>query len=43
MIDQPGFGSSDKPPVTGNYFTFAADALGGLLDELEHRPGAPDR
>jgi 4,5:9,10-diseco-3-hydroxy-5,9,17-trioxoandrosta-1(10),2-diene-4-oate hydrolase len=34
MIDQPGFGRSDKPPVTGNYFTFAADAVAGLLDEL---------
>ena len=33
-LDQPGFGKSDKPPVTGNYFTFAADALAGLLDEL---------
>jgi 4,5:9,10-diseco-3-hydroxy-5,9,17-trioxoandrosta-1(10),2-diene-4-oate hydrolase len=34
MPDQPGFGHSDKPPVTGNYFTFAADALAGLLTEL---------
>jgi 4,5:9,10-diseco-3-hydroxy-5,9,17-trioxoandrosta-1(10),2-diene-4-oate hydrolase len=34
MLDQPGFGSSDKPPVTGSYFTFAADALAGLLDKL---------
>jgi 4,5:9,10-diseco-3-hydroxy-5,9,17-trioxoandrosta-1(10),2-diene-4-oate hydrolase len=34
MIDLPGFGRSDKPPVTGNYFTFAADAMAGLLDEL---------
>jgi 4,5:9,10-diseco-3-hydroxy-5,9,17-trioxoandrosta-1(10),2-diene-4-oate hydrolase len=34
MIDQPGFGRSDKPPVTGNYFTFAADAVAGLLDVL---------
>jgi 4,5:9,10-diseco-3-hydroxy-5,9,17-trioxoandrosta-1(10),2-diene-4-oate hydrolase len=34
LVDQPGFGKSDKPPVTGNYFTFAADALAGLLDEL---------
>src|SRR5262249_20896880 len=29
MVDMPGFGRSDKPPVTGNYFTFAADALAG--------------
>jgi 4,5:9,10-diseco-3-hydroxy-5,9,17-trioxoandrosta-1(10),2-diene-4-oate hydrolase len=34
MIDQPGFGRSDKPPVTGNYFTFAAEAMAGLLDGL---------
>jgi 4,5:9,10-diseco-3-hydroxy-5,9,17-trioxoandrosta-1(10),2-diene-4-oate hydrolase len=34
VVDQPGFGKSDKPPVTGNYFTFAADALAGLLNEL---------
>jgi len=34
MLDQPGFGRSAKPPVTGNYFTFAADALVGLLDKL---------
>jgi 4,5:9,10-diseco-3-hydroxy-5,9,17-trioxoandrosta-1(10),2-diene-4-oate hydrolase len=34
LVDQPGFGGSDKPAVTGHYFTFAADALAGLLDEL---------
>jgi 4,5:9,10-diseco-3-hydroxy-5,9,17-trioxoandrosta-1(10),2-diene-4-oate hydrolase len=34
MLDQPGFGRSDKPPVTGHYFTFAADALASLLDKL---------
>jgi len=34
VIDQPGFGRSDKPPVSGNYFTFAAEALARLLDEL---------
>src|SRR6516165_10141280 len=34
MVDQPGFGRSDKPPVAGNYFTFAAGALAALLDEL---------
>src|SRR5258708_18607409 len=34
MIDQPGFGSSAKPPVTGHYFTFAGEALAALLDEL---------
>jgi len=34
VVDQPGYGKSDKPPVRGNYFAFAADALKGLLDEL---------
>jgi len=34
VVDQPGFGKSDKPAVEGNYFTFAAAALAGLLDEL---------
>jgi 4,5:9,10-diseco-3-hydroxy-5,9,17-trioxoandrosta-1(10),2-diene-4-oate hydrolase len=34
VVDQPGFGKSGKPPVKGNYFTFAAGALAGLLDEL---------
>jgi 4,5:9,10-diseco-3-hydroxy-5,9,17-trioxoandrosta-1(10),2-diene-4-oate hydrolase len=34
VVDQPGYGKSDKPPVAGSYFTFAADALAVLLDEL---------
>jgi 4,5:9,10-diseco-3-hydroxy-5,9,17-trioxoandrosta-1(10),2-diene-4-oate hydrolase len=34
LVDQPGFGRSAKPPVTSHYFTFAAEALAGLLDEL---------
>jgi 4,5:9,10-diseco-3-hydroxy-5,9,17-trioxoandrosta-1(10),2-diene-4-oate hydrolase len=34
MIDQPGFGCSDRPPVAGHYFTFAADAVAALLTEL---------
>ena len=34
MVDQPGFGKSGKPPVTGSYFTFSADALAALLDTL---------
>ena len=34
LPDQPGFGSSAKPSVTGHYFTFAAEALAALLDEL---------
>jgi 4,5:9,10-diseco-3-hydroxy-5,9,17-trioxoandrosta-1(10),2-diene-4-oate hydrolase len=35
MLDQPGFGESDKPPVEGNYFTFSARALASFLDYLE--------
>jgi 4,5:9,10-diseco-3-hydroxy-5,9,17-trioxoandrosta-1(10),2-diene-4-oate hydrolase len=34
LIDQPGFGRSAKPAMTGSYFTFAADAVARLLDEL---------
>src|SRR6266699_402698 len=34
VVDQHGYGKSDKPEVQGNYFTFAAGALAGLLDEL---------
>ena len=34
LVDQPGFGQSAKPPVTGNYFTFSAGALAGLLKTL---------
>src|SRR5690242_13127113 len=34
LVDQPGFGQSDKPPVVGNYFRFAAEAVKLLLDEL---------
>jgi 4,5:9,10-diseco-3-hydroxy-5,9,17-trioxoandrosta-1(10),2-diene-4-oate hydrolase len=34
LVDQPGFGASDKPEVVGNYFRFAADAVVALLDEL---------
>jgi 4,5:9,10-diseco-3-hydroxy-5,9,17-trioxoandrosta-1(10),2-diene-4-oate hydrolase len=34
LVDQPGFGDSDKPEITGAYFTFSADALLGLLDKL---------
>lgn len=33
-VDQPGFGRSTGGPVTGHYFTHAADALAALLDEL---------
>lgn len=34
LVDQPGFGASDKPEIVGNFYTFAADALAALLDEL---------
>jgi 4,5:9,10-diseco-3-hydroxy-5,9,17-trioxoandrosta-1(10),2-diene-4-oate hydrolase len=34
LVDQPGFGDSDKPEITKQYFTFSADALLGLLDKL---------
>ncbi len=34
LVDQPGFGESDKPEVEGHFFTFAADKLAALLDEL---------
>ena len=34
LVDQPGFGQSDKPEITSQYFRFAADALVRLLDEL---------
>ncbi|MGH3648074.1 MAG: 4,5:9,10-diseco-3-hydroxy-5,9,17-trioxoandrosta-1(10),2-diene-4-oate hydrolase [Micromonosporaceae bacterium] len=33
-VDQPGFGDSDKPEITGQFFTFSADALRGLLDAI---------
>jgi 4,5:9,10-diseco-3-hydroxy-5,9,17-trioxoandrosta-1(10),2-diene-4-oate hydrolase len=33
-LDQPGFGGSVVDEVVGHYFTFAADALAGLLDTL---------
>jgi 4,5:9,10-diseco-3-hydroxy-5,9,17-trioxoandrosta-1(10),2-diene-4-oate hydrolase len=34
LVDQPGFGQSDKPEITSQYFAFAADALVRLLDVL---------
>jgi 4,5:9,10-diseco-3-hydroxy-5,9,17-trioxoandrosta-1(10),2-diene-4-oate hydrolase len=34
LVDQPGFGASDKPPVVGNYYRFAADHVVALLDGL---------
>jgi 4,5:9,10-diseco-3-hydroxy-5,9,17-trioxoandrosta-1(10),2-diene-4-oate hydrolase len=34
LVDQPGFGASDKPAVQGNYYRFAAEYVVALLDEL---------
>jgi 4,5:9,10-diseco-3-hydroxy-5,9,17-trioxoandrosta-1(10),2-diene-4-oate hydrolase len=34
LVDQPGFGKSARPPVTGSYFTFSANALAALLTGL---------
>lgn len=34
VVDQPGFGKSPVSKQDGHYFTLAADALAGLLDEL---------
>ena len=34
LVDQPGFGGSDRPPVEGNYYRHAADHVVALLDEL---------
>jgi 4,5:9,10-diseco-3-hydroxy-5,9,17-trioxoandrosta-1(10),2-diene-4-oate hydrolase len=33
MVDLPGYGGSDKPEITSQFFTFAAAALARLLDE----------
>jgi 4,5:9,10-diseco-3-hydroxy-5,9,17-trioxoandrosta-1(10),2-diene-4-oate hydrolase len=34
LVDQPGFGGSDRPPVEGNYYRHAAEHVIALLDEL---------
>jgi 4,5:9,10-diseco-3-hydroxy-5,9,17-trioxoandrosta-1(10),2-diene-4-oate hydrolase len=34
LVDQPGFGDSDKPAVVGNYFRHSAGYLAAFLDEL---------
>jgi 4,5:9,10-diseco-3-hydroxy-5,9,17-trioxoandrosta-1(10),2-diene-4-oate hydrolase len=34
LVDQPGFGASDKPAVQGNYYRFSAEYVVALLDEL---------
>jgi 4,5:9,10-diseco-3-hydroxy-5,9,17-trioxoandrosta-1(10),2-diene-4-oate hydrolase len=35
LVDQPGFGNSDKPEVKANYFRHSSDYLVKFLDELE--------
>jgi 4,5:9,10-diseco-3-hydroxy-5,9,17-trioxoandrosta-1(10),2-diene-4-oate hydrolase len=34
LVDQPGFGGSDKPAVQGNYYRFSAEYVVALLDQL---------
>ncbi|CAB4705961.1 MAG: alpha/beta fold hydrolase [Actinobacteria bacterium] len=34
LVDQPGFGGSDKPPVVGNFYRHSADHVVRLLDVL---------
>jgi len=34
MMDLPGYGQTAARPATGHFFTVAADALAGLLDQL---------
>jgi len=34
MMDLPGYGQSAARPITGHFFTIAAAALAGLLDQL---------
>ena len=34
VIDQPGYGDSDKPDIIGDYWEFAAGCINKLLDEL---------
>ncbi|MGW7370141.1 alpha/beta fold hydrolase, partial [Streptomyces sp. NPDC054841] len=34
LVDQPGFGASDKPVPDRDYYTFSADAVAALMDEL---------
>lgn len=35
IIDQPGFGSSDRPDFDGDYFSFSARTVLGVMDLLE--------
>ncbi|MFI8928449.1 4,5:9,10-diseco-3-hydroxy-5,9,17-trioxoandrosta-1(10),2-diene-4-oate hydrolase [Streptomyces sp. NPDC053474] len=34
LVDQPGFGASDKPELDRDFFSFSAAAVAALLDEL---------
>ncbi|WP_241845520.1 alpha/beta fold hydrolase [Streptomyces silvensis] len=34
LVDQPGFGRSDKPELDKDFFAFSADAVAALLGEL---------
>jgi 4,5:9,10-diseco-3-hydroxy-5,9,17-trioxoandrosta-1(10),2-diene-4-oate hydrolase len=34
LVDQPGFGGSERPPVVGNYYRHSAAYVVRLLDEL---------
>ncbi|MCE4944952.1 alpha/beta fold hydrolase [Streptomyces albulus] len=34
LIDQPCYGASDKPELTKDFFSFAADAVAALMDQL---------
>jgi pimeloyl-ACP methyl ester carboxylesterase len=34
VVDQPGYGGSDKPSIEGDYWKFTARAMCGLLDAL---------
>ncbi|MER7197394.1 4,5:9,10-diseco-3-hydroxy-5,9,17-trioxoandrosta-1(10),2-diene-4-oate hydrolase [Streptomyces sp. CB01635] len=35
LIDQPCYGASDKPELTKDFFSFAADAVAALMNELD--------
>lgn len=34
LVDQPCFGASDKPELDKDFFSFSADAVAALMDEL---------
>ena len=43
VVDQPGFGKSDKPPVEGNYFTLRRRRAGRPPRRARHQPRPPGR